>query len=273
MVRFLLFILFMSCQPKYDWLDTLPKPWNLNKREFSSYLPLFQKKYPNFLNRIKAFSLWQVGKPYQLFCLGEETGKDLDPIFRMDVSDCTVHILTSIASVQSKNWDEARSNIIKIHYKKDPNGISMPTYKSRWHFTSDRIQDNPSTRDITSQLIDQEQLSSVYLTLNEKKDGNEFLELGWKKPTIVYYIDSEKIDNKVLEKLPIVAGAAFVKESYFDMGLVVSHEGVIIDKSEIIHASSEFGKTVKMDFLEYLLPKGKPRFDGVIFFSFHPLDE
>ena len=97
---------------------------------------------------------------------------------------------------------------------------------------------------------------------------NEFLELGWKKPTIVYYIDSEKIDNKVLEKLPIVAGAAFVKESYFDMGLVVSHEGVIIDKSEIIHASSEFGKTVKMDFLEYLLPKGKPRFDGVIFFSF-----
>ena len=83
----------------------------------------------------------------------------------MDVSDCTVHILTSIASVQSKNWDEARSNIIKIHYKKDPNGISMPTYKSRWHFTSDRIQDNPSTRDITSQLIDQEQLSSVYLTL------------------------------------------------------------------------------------------------------------
>ena len=71
--------------------------------------------------------------------------------------------------------------------------------------------------------------------------------------------------------MPSVAGAAFVKESYFDMGLVVSHEGVIIDKSEIIHASSEFGKTVKMNFLEYLLPKGKPRFDGVIFFSFPEL--
>ena len=62
-----------------------------------------------------------------------------------------------------------------------------------------------------------------------------------------------------------------MRSSYFVKGIVIAHEGVVIDKKNIIHASSEFGKTVKMDFMEYLFSKKTPRFDGVVFFSFHPL--
>ena len=65
---------------------------------------------------------------------------------------------------------------------------------------------------------------------------------------------------------------AFVKKSYFKMGLVIAHEGIIIDNKDIIHASQEFGKTVQMDFLDYYFTDDEPRFDGVIFFSFHPLE-
>jgi len=251
----------------------LPKPWTLSQDQMSEILPQFHKRHPDFHDRLKAFSLWQVGKPYELFCLGEESGEDTDPIFRMDVSDCTVHILTSLASVQSQSWDEARSALIDIHYKPNENGVSIPTYKSRWHYTTDRIQDHPSTRNITSDLVSKRDLIPVSITLNKKESGEAFLDLGWNKPITISYISNEIIDAELLKKLPDIVGVAFVKKSYFKMGLIVAHEGMVIDQKNIIHASSEYGKTVKMDFMKYYFREDGPIFDGVLFFTFHPLEE
>jgi len=245
----------------------------LSEKEISEILPQFQEKFPDFHDRLKAFAVWQVGKPYELFCLGEETGEDKDPIFRLDVSDCTVHVLTSLASVQSLTWNEAKINLINIHYKPNENGISIPTYKSRWHYTTDRIQDHPSTRNITLGLLPNDQLKTVTITLNKKTDGKTFLDLDWQKPTSIQYISSENLNSKVLENLPNVAGVAFVRESYFKMGLVVAHEGMVIDQKNIIHASAEYGETVSMDFMEYYFREEGPLFDGVLFYSFHPLTE
>ena len=264
-------ILLMSCTDPYSWVNSLPKPWTLREDQVSEILPRFHQKFPDFQDRLKAFALWQVGKPYELFCLGEEAGEDMDPIFRLDVSDCTVHILTSLASVQSQNWEEAKSKLIKIHYKPDDNGVSLPTYKSRWHYTTDRIQDNPSTQNITPSHLPAGQLESVSITLNKKEGGDLFLDLGWEKETTIAYIPSESINSDLLKRLPKVAGVAFVKESYFKMGLVVAHEGMIIDQKNIIHASSKYGKTVNMDFMEYYFREEDPLFDGVLFYSFHPL--
>lgn len=274
MTQFLLpfsFLLFLGCSNPNDWVNTLPKPWTLTEDQFSEILPQFQKRFPNFQDRLKAFALWQVGKPYELFCLGEESGVDTDPIFRMDVSDCTVHILTSLASVQSQSWDEARSTLIDIHYKPNQEGLSIPTYKSRWHYTTDRIQDNASTQNITPSLLPEDHLESVSITLNQKESGDAFLDLGWNKPTSISYIPNGKINAELLKKLPDIVGVAFVKKSYFKMGLVVAHEGMIINRKNIIHASSEYGETVNMDFLEYYFRPEGPLFDGVLFFKFNPL--
>ena len=65
----------------------------------------------------------------------------------------------------------------------------------------------------------------------------------------------------------------FVKKSYFKMGLVVAHEGMIINQKNIIHASSEYDKTVNIDFMEYYFRETVPLFDGVLFYSFHPLKD
>ena len=81
------------------------------------------------------------------------------------------------------------------------------------------------------------------------------------------------INLELLKKLPDIVGVAFVKKPYFKMGLVVAHEGMIIDQINIIHASSEYGKTVNMDFMEYYFRDDGPLFDGVLFFEFHPLKE
>jgi len=270
---FWIFLFLIGCSESFNWVETLSKPWSLSEKEISEILPQFQQKFPDFHDRLKAFALWQVGKPYELFCLGEETGEDKDPIFRLDVSDCTVHVLTSLASVQSLTWNEAKINLINIHYKPNENGISIPTYKSRWHYTTDRIQDHPSTRNITLGLLPNDQLKTVTITLNKKTDGKAFLDLDWQKPTSVQYISSENLNSKVLQNLPNVAGVAFVRESYFKMGLVVAHEGMVIDQKNIIHASAEYGETVSMDFMEYYFREEGPLFDGVLFYSFHPLTE
>ena len=270
---FWIFLFLIGCSESFNWVETLSKPWSLSEREISEILPQFQQKFPDFHDRLKAFALWQVGKPYELFCLGEEAGEDKDPIFRLDVSDCTVHVLTSLASVQSLTWNEAKINLINIHYKPNENGISIPTYKSRWHYTTDRIQDHPSTRNITLGLLPNDQLKTVTITLNKKTDGKTFLDLDWQKPTSIQYISSENLNSKVLQNLPNVAGVAFVRESYFKMGLVVAHEGMVIDQKNIIHASAEYGETVSMDFMEYYFREEGPLFDGVLFYSFHPLTE
>ena len=270
---FWIFLFLIGCSESFNWVETLSKPWSLSEREISEILPQFQQKFPDFHDRLKAFALCQVGKPYELFCLGEETGEDKDPIFRLDVSDCTVHVLTSLASVQSLTWNEAKINLINIHYKPNENGISIPTYKSRWHYTTDRIQDHPSTRNITLGLLPNDQLKTVTITLNKKTDGKAFLDLDWQKPTSIQYISSENLNSKVLQNLPNVAGVAFVRESYFKMGLVVAHEGMVIDQKNIIHASAEYGETVSMDFMEYYFREEGPLFDGVLFYSFHPLTE
>jgi hypothetical protein len=86
----------------------------------------------------------------------------------------------------------------------------------------------------------------------------------------IYFILSEKINEDVLLKLPQVCGVAFVKSKYFKLGIVIAHEGYIIDKTNLIHASSENNKTVNVDFLSYLFNDGEPRFDGVMFYRINP---
>ncbi len=260
--------LFTGCVPSNNWVNNLPKPWALSESAISEILPKFHQKYPDFHNRLKAFALWQVGKPYEIFKLGEEVEPDPDPIIRLDVSDCTVHVLTSLAFSQSQTWSEARDNMIAIHYK-DGN----PSYKTRWHYTSNRIQENPFTVNITNQLVDVRQLEIVNIILNQKEDGSEFLDLDWQKKTTVSFVPNEQINEELLSKTPDVCGVAFVKKEWFKMGLVVAHEGMIIDQKNIIHASSEYGKTVNMDFLDYYFREDGPLFDGALFYSFYPLRE
>ena len=260
----LCFVLFMGLSKQNNWIDTLPKPWTLTEKQVSAILPQFYDHFPDFHDRLKAFAIWQVGKPYEIFKLGEEVDPDPDPIIRLDVSDCTVHVLTSLAFSQSKSWVEAREKMIDIHYKD-----GKPSYKTRWHYTSDRIQENPYTVNISKELT--EKLELVDITLNRKADGSEFLDLNWEKKTTVSYIPSEWITEGLLKSLPEVCGVAFVKKEWMKMGLIIAHEGMVIDQKNLIHASSEYGETVNVDFMEYYFRQDGPLFDGVMIYGFNPI--
>ena len=258
------FFLITDYADSENWVNTLPKPWELSEEEVSEILPQFHDHFPDFHDRLKAFALWQVGKPYVIFKLGEEVAPDPDPIIRLDVSDCTAHVLTSLAFSQSKSWVEAREKMIDIHYKD-----GKPSYKTRWHYTSDRIQENPYTVNISKELT--EKLELVDITLNRKADGSEFLDLNWEKKTTVSYIPSEWITEGLLKSLPEVCGVAFVKKEWMKMGLIIAHEGMVIDQKNLIHASSEYGETVNVDFMEYYFRQDGPLFDGVMIYGFNPI--
>ena len=266
-----LIVITFGCSKHTDWIDSLPDPWLLNEDEITEILPEFYKKYPVFEDRLKAFSLWRVGTPYEIFKLGEEIPPDTDPIIRLDVSDCTVHILTSLSFAQSQSWFKARENIIKIHYKSDEGGNYVPSYNSRWHFTSNRIILNPSTVNITDELIDSNKLKSFELELNAKNDGSYLLDLDWTKEVQLSYIPNDFIDITLLEKIPEICGVAFVRESYFKNGLAIAHEGMIIDKKNLVHASSIVEKTVNVNFLDYYFGDDEPVFDGIMIYKFVPL--
>jgi len=260
-------------QSDYDdtWLNSLSKPWLITSEELNKVLPLFNERYPDFENRIKAFALWCIGMPYREFMLGEEQEPDPDPIIRLDVSDCTVHVLTTLSFVQSQSWDEAKSNMEKIHYRHNIEGDPMVDYNQRWHFTLDRIQSNPYTVNITKEVVDKNQLEVVDLELNRKADGSEFLPLNWSKQETFEFIPRQLITPGIISKFPAVCGIAFIKKTYFKLGLAVAHEGILIDNRELIHASSDAGETSIIDIMEYLF-KGKGKnFDGILVYKFVPI--
>ena len=271
---FVISFLITSCTTQADpfkWVGTIPDPWLLSETEFEFYLPQFHERFPNYHDRLKALNLWRVGTPYGLFCLGEESGKDNDPLLRADLSDCTVHVLTSLAFAESFTWQNARDAMVDIHYKMDENGDKKPTYISRWHYTSDRLLHHDRTVDITSSVAHENDLEKVEIELNKKRDGSEFLDLNWSSNEIIKFIPTIKITENILLNLPAVSGVAFVKKSYFKMGIVIAHEGYLIDQINLIHASSEYNKTVNVDFLTYLFNDGDPRFDGIMFYKINPI--
>jgi len=254
-----------------QWLAALPEPWLLSQSQISEIMPQFHQRYPRFDQRLRALALWRVGTPYELFRLGEEIEPDPDPIFRLDVSDCTAHVLTCLSLAQSSSWDEARQNMIDLHYKADESGYKTPTYRSRWHYTADRLLSNPSTVDISGQLLPVENLATIDITLNRGGDGKEFLDLGWSRTVTVKYIPNDQITAKLLAKLPLVCGVAFVKPGYFKIGLVIGHEGMIIDGRDLIHAGQEAGETVRVDFMDYYFRESGPLFGGIMIYAFRPL--
>ena len=250
------------------WLAQLPHPWELNQEQMDELLPQFQEHFPDFQTRLKYIALWRVGTPYEIFKLGEGVEPDPDPIIRYDVSDCTGHNLTSLAAARSNSWDETLKNMIEIHYKADSAGLKQPSYLSRWHYTVDRITANPNTVDITQTLLPRSALDSVSITLNQKESGEEFLELDWKRSMTAYYIPNDQITAELLAKLPAMVGVTFVKPKYFKLGIVMGHEGMIIDGKYLVHASQSAGETVKLDFLNYYFPEGGAFFGGIMIFEF-----
>lgn len=214
--------------------------------------------------KLLALARLRTGTPYALGCLGEEAPPDTDPIFRLDRADCTVLVVTDAALLGARSLEEARALTRAIHYRD-----GVPSFATRFHFTSDRIASSPWFEEITASAVPDSALVPIRVTLNRKASGEALLPIDWSRERTMRYLPAGRIDERILDRLPRACGVAFVDESNARSGYLVSHEGILLERRTLHHASSAAGAVVDIPLLEYLRDaEGGTRFDGVLFFSF-----
>ncbi len=255
----------LLAEKNWQWVEKQKKLYELSSTETDLILKELQVRFPNKAERLKTLAILRIGTLYQLGCLGEESGRDKDPIFRLEVTDCTAFVLTTVALLHSQNLEEAKEMMKFLNYRPD----SEITFESRLHFTTDRNEASPYFRDITGEGICGCKLKTKKVTLNKiKADGKRLIDIDWEKEIVMKYIPNQYITKELFDNLPKAIGIAFIKEGDEEIGLDVRHEGFLVDGELLFHATSLEEKVMAEDFFEYYFGKdGNPRFDGIILFE------
>lgn len=206
----------------------------------------------------------RLGTPYALGTLGEGRGADPDPIFRLDEADCTVLVMTDAVLLHARSLAECVPWMERIHYRD-----GVPSYESRYHFTADRIFGSRHFRDITGSALPDSLLREISATLNRNERGKRLLPIPWEREITVRYLPSDRVTPEILDRLPEACGVAFLDEKNGERGFLVSHEGILLSRRTLHHASSTAGRVTEVPLLSYLFPEdGVARFDGMLFFRF-----
>lgn len=266
-------LLFASClnapaARDFEWVVKHEPFYRMKSRDVDILLSRLHRIFPNFHDRLKAVALLQLGTPYERGCLGEEKPPDRDPLFRLDKTDCTVFVMISSALAHGKNLEEARELMKSINYHPVKPDIDPVSYENRVHFTYDRITSSTYFQDITRDLLPPKSLVETHLILNKKSDGSRLLPINWEKEVTAYWIPAKCIGKELLQKIPsVVAGVGFIRKKNFSQGIIVSHEGMIIDREYLVHADSIKKRVLRTDFLKYLR-QNSDYFDGVLIYEF-----
>ncbi|MFN0149474.1 MAG: N-acetylmuramoyl-L-alanine amidase-like domain-containing protein [bacterium] len=250
--------------------DPAAPSWSASPADAEQALAGWNAQHAQISERVRSILLARLGTPYVLGSLGEGRGAspDSDPVFRLDEVDCTVLVLTTAALAHARTLAEAERNMALANYR-EVLGERQVTYGTRLHFTEDRLDASPYFRNITASVVPESLLAARQITLNEKQSGEKLLPIEWTRPITLRYLPASRATAALLATLPPVTGVAFIKESYFKNGLAAAHEGVILDGADLVHASSEAKKVVRVPFLDYLRRSdGSFRFDGLVFYEF-----
>jgi len=250
----------------WQWVDEQKKLYELSPSEINPILEELWERFPNKSERLKALSILRLDTPYQLGPLGEESGRDKDPVFRLGVTDCTAFVLTNVALLHSQSLEEAKEMMKFVNYQPPNFEIS---FENRLHFTTDRNMVSPYFKAITGESLYGCKLETVSVILNKiKPDGKRLIDIDWEKEMEIQYIPNQCLSEEFFSNLPQVLGIAFLKEGDEKIGLNDRHEGSLIDRKFLFHASPVQNKIVAENFFEYYFENGQfPKFDGIIFFE------
>jgi Protein of unknown function (DUF1460) len=254
-------------------VSPVPPLRELRPAALDSLLLALHASAPRFADRLRALALARLDTPYVLGPLGEGSPEDEDPVFRVDQVDCTVLVLTTVAMAAGKSTTDSERWMGPANYRRQ--GDAYPVrYANRLHFTEDRLSASPLFADLTRELARPDEIREVELVLNRRADGRPLLPIDWQRAATLAYVPAASL-SRVLARAPELCGLAFVRESFRDRGLLVAHEGFLLDRRCLLHASSEAGRAVLVDVLDYLFRvddpdparAGQPRFDGAIVFA------
>lgn len=235
---------------------TSMKPFNeMNKDEINALIEQTYRSTPDARKRFLSYSERFVGVPYGLFSLGiaPKNGAE-DPPIRFDEADCTTMVETLIAMSVAPDLDAATRNMAKVRYqggkvdlrtKNDipetqwlPNNIKAGfLIDITRKVAGDRTRINEKTVRV-KQYNDEEIRQLNDLVKNDPNKALAFLRnvnsMGKK-----FRMERARLPYVPLEVLPQVAkdipsGAIFslVRESRPDKEIMVTHQGLIIQKAD-----------------------------------------
>jgi hypothetical protein len=230
-------------------------------RDMDILLPELHRRFPAFDDRVKALAQMYRGAAYVAKPLTDETADWLP----YGSPNCTMYILYVEAFANSRCMAEAREHMRLLHYRGGRVGFA-----ERYHFTEDRITDPANkyfTETTKKYARDTPSLRRISLELNRRKDGSLLFGDGlgrWTKKVALSYIPRAGFTTGRLAPLPRVLGIAFVKKENWDMGLIVGHEGLLID-GDLYHASLTGGVVAEKNYLADRFPSSP--WEGIILFQ------
>ncbi len=263
------FFLMFSHNPASQETLFTKKMHTFSKQEIDALLPRLHQKFPDFNDRLRALCQLRMGTPYDIRALGDGAGREPNPVFRVDKTNCTVQILTNVALANATSYAQAESLMAYINYYPVAEGENPIYYENRRHYTSDRILTSDYFEAITTKIAKPSELDTVRIVLNRQSDGSHFLPVDWEKKIVLPYIPKSKVTPELLKRLPGVIGVGLVRRSLFNKGIIIAHEGMIVDGKDFVHASSAAKKVVQEDFYSYMQKKrkgGKPLSDGIVLY-------
>ena len=248
----------------------------LSSEEINKLLPQLQKDFPDFEDRLRTIALERIDTPYNLKAIGDGKGYDSNPVFNIRTTNCTAFILTNVALASARTYQQADSAMAYINYYPVPAGQDPINYKNRIHYTSHRLQSSNYFYVLTDSIADKKQQRTINLILNRKQDGSHFLPINWEKHIELNYIPRKNITKNLLKKFPNVCGVGIVRKELFEKGIIIGHEGIVIDGKYFIHASLFADKVVKEDFYGYTrkrrITDGKFVCDGIVVYQMKEVD-
>ena len=246
------------------------KIYQMSRQEIDLLLPELQNQYADFASRFHALALLRLGTPYDFKAIGEGSGIEPNPVFRVDKTNCTAFVLTNMALAWASSYQQAESLMTYLNYYPVPDGKNPITYENRRHFTADRLQTSEYFELITTPIARPEELDTIRLILNRQEDGSHFLPISWEKEIELPFIPKAFITRELLERLPALCGIGVIQKNLFKKGIIIAHEGILFDRGEFIHASKYKRKLVREDFYRYTRKKklngDGPVCDGIVLY-------
>ena len=242
-------------QPETRIYNALPSDLNL-------LLPKLKNEFPDKNRRLKALADMYMGAfPYCADTLTEESRN----WFPYRQTNCTLFVLYLAAFMNSSSFEEACEHMRLLHYR---NGIVG--FKGRYHFTADRIT-APENRYFSENTLkyvkNRSELKNISLVLNRTSEKKSFFKGRldhWKRAVSVDYIPREGFSTEELKDLPEVIGIAFIKRSNWGKGIIVGHEGLLIN-GDLCHSSPSSGVNIIKNYLSIEFAGSK--WEGIVFFS------
>lgn len=236
------------------------KIYQLTESELGLILSELQRRFPDKADRLKAIATMYLGAEYFTQPFLDELAKPL----AYQRTNCTMFVIYATTFLNSASYQEALATVKQVHYRD-----GLVGYKTRYHFTTDRIRDpkNPYFTLVTEKYVtDPSILGEVSLNLNVKANGEYLLNKldGWSKPMTIKYIKRTNFFPDKLSDLPRTLGVALVKRSNWPIGVVVGHEGILID-GDLYHSGSVKTGLHKID--NYLSVFAESQWEGIIFFQ------